>query len=158
MLLSVSVYDRESVYRSRGESCGSCCIRASGGEGNNNPSTASNWQRLRFHMQLFAVTMSVSTAAAVPDGDSRVRLRAGPNHNCLPAVARKPICHRSHLRLCLQLLLGLLGLQLWPSHLTRPRVWLAAAHALIIAGQLRSTWSHDQMALQSNGQAPEQGA
>lgn len=72
-------------------------------------------------------------------------------HTVPPAVARKPICHRSHLRLCrLQLLLGL-WLQLWPSHLTRPRVWLVAAHALIIAGQLRSTWSHGRMVKWPNG-------
>lgn len=74
----------------------------------------------------------------------------------LSPVAGKPMAgrptHRSHLRLRLrrQLLLRLWP-QLWPSHLTRLTAWLVAAHALIIAGQLRSTWSHDRMAKWPNG-------
>lgn len=67
----------------------------------------------------------------------------------LSPVAGKPMdgrpAQQSHLRLRRQLLLRLWP-QLWPSHLTRLTAWLVAAHALIIAGQLRSTWSHDRMA------------
>lgn len=131
---------------------GSCCITTGAG---NNPSTASNWQQLlcnylplrcRCRQQL-----PFRMGTAVSESECGSKPCVLPQ---LSPVAGRP-AHRPHLRLRRQLLLCL-WLQLWPSHLTRPRAWLVAAHALIIAGQLRSTWSHDRMAKWPNGTAIEQ--